>query len=179
MKKIEDEIKILNNNQDKDTTIKLKTEKKRMKKYTEKCDIIIEKYKRKNQASLKKALSLEKELDSCLTKTNYIEIEIQNFENDKIYHNKSIDYEDVKKELDKNIEIAKKNIITLNLFESRYNESKKNMEIIQNQENKLSLIAYLELGIIFTFAILFGIYYFFKEKISFEKEEDLKANINN
>ena len=65
------------------------------------------------------------------------------------------------------------------MFESRYNESKKNMEIIQNQENKLSLIAYLELGIIFTFAILFGIYYFFKEKISFEKEEDLKANINN
>ena len=179
VKKIEDEIKILKNNQDKDTTIKLKTEKKRMKKYTEKCDIIIEKYKRKNQASLKKSLSLEKELDSCLTKTNYIEIEIQNFENDKIYHNKSIDYEDVKKELDKNIEIAKKNIITLNLFESRYNESKKNMEIIQNQENKLSLIAYLELGIIFTFAILFGIYYFFKEKISFEKEEDLKANINN
>ena len=52
------------------------------------------------------------------------------------------------------------------------------MEIIQKQENKLSLIAYLELGIIFTFAVLFGIYYFFKEKISFEKEEDLNTNIN-
>ena len=110
VKKIEDEIKILNKNQDKDITIKLKTEIKRMKKYTEKCDIIIEKYKRKNKASLEKALSLEKELDICLTKTNYFEIEIQNLEREKIYHNKSIDYEDIKKELDKNIEIAKKNI---------------------------------------------------------------------
>ncbi len=178
VKKIEDEIKILNKNQDKDITIKLKTEIKRMKKYTEKCDIIIEKYKRKNKASLEKALSLEKELDICLTKTNYFEIEIQNLEREKIYHNKSIDYEDIKKELDKNIEIAKKNIITLNLYESKYNKNKKKMEIIQKQENKLSLIAYLELGIIFTFAVLFGIYYFFKEKISFEKEEDLNTNIN-
>ena len=178
VKKIEDEIKILNKNQDKDITIKLKTEIKRMKKYTEKCDIIIEKYKRKNKASLEKALSLEKELDICLTKTNYFEIEIQNLKREKIYHNKSIDYEDIKKELDKNIEIAKKNIITLNLYESKYNKNKKKMEIIQKQENKLSLIAYLELGIIFTFAVLFGIYYFFKEKISFEKEEDLNTNIN-
>ena len=178
VKKIEDEIKILNKNQDKDITIKLKTEIKRMKKYTEKCDIIIEKYKRQNKASLEKALSLEKELDICLTKTNYFEIEIQNLEREKIYHNKSIDYEDIKKELDKNIEIAKKNIITLNLYESKYNKNKKKMEIIQKQENKLSLIAYLELGIIFTFAVLFGIYYFFKEKISFEKEEDLNTNIN-
>ena len=179
VKKIEDEIKNLNQNQDKSIEIKLKTENKRRKKYIEKCDSIIEKYKRKNKASLEKALSLEKELDSCLTKANYIEIEIQNLESDKSYLTNLIDYENAKKELDKNIEIAKKNIITLNLFESRYNESKKNMEIIQNQENKLSLIVYLELGIIFTFAILFGIYYFFKEKISFEKEEDLKANINN
>ena len=179
VKKIEDEIRNLYKNQDKDTEIKLKTENKRKKKYTEKCNTITGKYKRKNKQSLEKALSLENELDTCLTKTNYIKIEIQNLENDKKYYNNSIDYEDIRKDLDKNIEIAKRNIITLNLYESKYNESKKKMEIIQNQENKLSLIAYLELGIIFTFAVLFGIYYFFKEKISFEKEEDLKTNINN
>ena len=179
VKKIEDEIKNLNQNQDKNIEIKLKTENKRRKKYTEKCDSIIEKYKRKNKASLEKALSLEKELESCLTKANYIKIEIQNLESDKTYLNNLIDYENSKKELDKNIEIAKRNIITLNLYESKNNESKKEMEIIQNLENKLSLIAYLELGILFIFVVLFAVYYFFKENISFEKEEDLKVNINN
>ena len=170
MKKMEDEIKNLNKNQDKETVIKLRDENQRKQKYLEKCDTIIEKYKIKNQASLEKALSLKKQLDSCLLKTNYIEIEIQNLENDKIYPNNNKGYEDLKKDLEKNIQLEKKNIITLNLYISGINENKKKIEIIQRQDNKLCLIAYLELGIIFIFILLFYIYYRFKDKISFEEK---------
>ena len=170
VKKMEDEIKNLNKNQDKEIVIKLKSENQRKKKYLEKCDKFIEKYKITNKASLTNALSLKKELDSCLLKTNYIEIEIQNLENDKIYPNNINGYEDLKKELEKNIQLEKKNIITLNLYESGINENKRKIEIIQKQDNKLCLIAYLELGIIITFILLFCIYYRFKDKISFERK---------
>ncbi len=168
VKKMEDEIKNLNKNQDKETIIKLKSENQRKKKYLEKCDTVIKKYKIKNKASLTKALSLKKELGSCLLKANYIEIEIQNLENSSIYSNNNKDYEDLKKELEKNIQLEKKNIITLNLYESGINENKRKIGIIQAQDNKLCLIAYLELGIIITFILLFCIYYRFKDKISFE-----------
>ena len=168
LKKMEDEIKNLNKNQDKETVIKLRSENQRKKKYLEKCDTIIEKYTIKNKASLEKALYLKKELDRCLLKINYIEIEIQNLENDKIYPNNTKGYEDLKKELEKNIQLEKKNIITLNLYESGINENKKKIEFVQRKDNKLCLIAYLELGIIITFMMLFYIYYRFKDKISFE-----------
>ena len=145
VKKMEDEIKNLNKNQDKETIIKLKSENQRKKKYLEKCDTVIKKYKINNKASLTKALSLKKELASCLLKANYIEIEIQNLENASIYPNNTKSYEDLKKELEKNIQIEKKNIITLNLYESGIKENKRKIGIIQTQDNKLCFIAYLEL----------------------------------
>ena len=108
IKKLEDEINNLNNNQDKQAIIDLQSENKRKKKFVEKCNNIIGNYNKKNKISLNKTINLKKEIDKCTINYNFLEIEIKNLENYKMNPNKSIDYEDIKKDLEKNNEEEKK-----------------------------------------------------------------------
>jgi len=176
MKKLEDEIKDLRNNEDKEIIIKLKNENEKKKKYVEKCDSLIEKYRKKNKEELEGGKSLKKELDNCLIKLNTIENEVKNLENKNKYPNSiSTNYEDIKDELEKNIEDEKNNIIQLNMYENGINENKKKIDNLQNKHRKLYFIAILEFGILIAFIILFVLYYIFKKNN--ENEESSNNDI--
>ena len=173
IKTLEDTIKNLKNNEDKKVIVKLQSENQRKKKFIERCDTMIEKYQIKNRVSLNRSIVLKKQLDSCMSKFNYIESEVKQLEKQKKYSsNNSLDYEDMKNELEKHLEMKKNNIIKLNMYESGINENKKKIEIIINKDKKLCFIAYFQLGIIMTFLVLFIIYCFIKNKINFNTEEE-------
>ena len=173
IKTLEDTIKNLKNNEDKKVIVKLQSENQKKKKFIERCDTMIEKYQIKNRVSLNRSIVLKKQLDSCMSKYNYIEYEVKQLEKQKKYSsNNSLDYEDMKNELEKNLEMKKNNIIKLNMHESGINENKKKIEIIINKNKKLCFIAYFQFGIIITFLVLFIIYCFIKNKINFNDEEE-------
>ena len=173
IKTLEDTIKNLKNNEDKKVIVKLQSENQKKKKFIERCDTMIEKYQIKNRVSLNRSIVLKKQLDSCMSKFNYIESEVKQLEKQKKYSsNNSLDYEDMKNELEKHLEMKKNNIIKLNMYESGINENKKKIEIIINKDKKLCFIAYFQLGIIMTFLVLFIIYCFIKNKINFNTEEE-------
>ena len=173
IKTLEDTIKNLKNNEDKKVIVKLQSENQKKKKFIERCDTMIEKYQIKNRVSLNRSIVLKKQLDSCMSKFNYIESEVKQLEKQKKYSsNNSLDYEDMKNELEKHLEMKKNNIIKLNMYESGINENKKKIEIIINKDKKLCFIAYFQFGIIITFLVLFIIYCFIKNKINFNTEEE-------
>ena len=173
IKTLEDTIKNLKNNEDKKVIVKLQSENQRKKKFIERCDTMIEKYQIKNRVSLNRSIVLKKQLDSCMSKYSYIESEVKQLEKQKKYSsNNSLDYEDMKNELEKHLEMKKNNIIKLNMYESGINENKKKIEIIINKDKKLCFIAYFQFGIIITFLVLFIIYCFIKNKINFNTEEE-------
>ena len=166
MKKFEDDIRDLKNNEDKETVIRLKNENEKKKKYVERCDTMIEQYKIKNNRALNKTLTLKKELNICLMKNNEIKNEIEILEKEKKDPNTSMNYEDVKNELEKIIDEEKNNKIKLNMYQSGINENKKEIEIYQIKQQKLYFIAYLEFGIIVIILILFFCYYLCKKNNS-------------
>ena len=166
MKKFEDDIRDLKNNEDKETVIRLKNEKEKKKKYVERCDTMIEQYRIKNNRALNKTLTLKKELNICLMKNNEIKNEIEILEKEKKDPNTSMNYEDVKNELEKIIDEEKNNKIKLNMYQSGINENKKEIEIYQIKQQKLYFIAYLEFGIIVIILILFFCYYLCKKNNS-------------
>ena len=173
IKTLEDTIKNLKNNEDKKVIVKLQSENQKKKKFIERCDTMIEKYQIKNRVSLNRSIVLKKQLDSCMSKYSYIESEVKQLEKQKKYSsNNSLDYEDMKNELEKHLEMKKNNIIKLNMYESGINENKKKIEIIINKDKKLCFIAYFQFGIIITFLVLFIIYCFIKNKINFNTEEE-------
>ena len=170
---LEDEIQNLKKNEDKKTIIKLKNENQIKKQYIEKCDDKIKQYIYENKALLNVSILLKRDLDNCKQKLNSIESEIKKLESVQKFPEKlNIYYDDVKNELEKNLKLEKNNIIKMNMYESGINENKKKIEIILNTDKKLCLIAYLQLGIIITFLVLFIIYHFFKNKIKFNNEEE-------
>ena len=166
MKKFEDDIRDLKNNEDKETVIRLKNENEKKKKYVERCDTMIEQYRIKNNRALNKTLTLKKELNICLMKNNEIKNEIEILEKEKKDPNTSMNYEDVKNELEKIIDEEKNNKIKLNMYQSGINENKKEIEIYQIKQQKLYFIAYLEFGIIVIILILFFCYYLCKKNNS-------------
>ena len=166
MKKFEDDIRDLKNNEDKETVIRLKNENEKKKKYVERCDTMIEQYRIKNNRALNRTLTLKKELNICLMKNNEIKNEIDILEKEKKDPNTSMNYEDVKNELEKIIDEEKNNKIKLNMYQSGINENKKEIEIYQIKQQKLYFIAYLEFGIIVIILILFFCYYLCKKNNS-------------
>ena len=166
MKKFEDDIRDLKNNEDKETVIRLKNENEKKKKYVERCGTMIEQYRIKNNRALNRTLTLKKELNICLMKNNEIKNEIDILEKEKKDPNTSMNYEDVKNELEKIIDEEKNNKIKLNMYQSGINENKKEIEIYQIKQQKLYFIAYLEFGIIVIILILFFCYYLCKKNNS-------------
>ena len=166
MKKFEDDIRDLKNNEDKETVIRLKNENEKKKKYVERCDTMIEQYRIKNNRALNRTLTLKKELNICLMKNNEIKNEIDILEKEKKDPNTNMNYEDVKIELEKIIDEEKNNKIKLNMYQSGINENKKEIEIYQIKQQKLYFIAYLEFGIIDIILILFFCYYLCKKNNS-------------
>lgn len=144
IKTLEDTIKNLKNNEDKKVIVKLQSENQKKKKFIERCDTMIEKYQIKNRVSLNRSIVLKKQLDSCMSKYNYIEYEVKQLEKQKKYSsNNSLDYEDMKNELEKNLEMKKNNIIKLHMYESGINENKKKIEkIINKNKNYVSLLIF-------------------------------------
>ena len=173
VKRMEDDINKLKNNEDKATIIKLKAENVRKKRYVEKCDTIIEKFNINNKVAFNQTINLKKELDNCLIKLNKNGDEAKNIEKETKNYIINEKYQDVKNELEKNIEEEKNNRINLNMYESGINENKKEIEKIQKKQSKLFFIAYLEFGIIFIFVILIFVYYFLnKNSNRFENIEN-------
>ena len=179
MKSLEDEVRNIKNNEDKKTTIKLKKENQVKKNYVDKCNEKIEKYKKDNKASLNLNIELKKDLDNCKRQLNSFESEIQKLESVQMDPEKYKMNEDIKIELEKNMEEEKNNIIKYNMYESGINDNKKKIEMLLNTDKKLSLIAYFELGIIITLVVLFIVYHFIKNKIKFKNEEDKFSLLDN
>ena len=178
MKKLEDDINNLRNNEDKESIIKLKSENERKKNYVEKCDIIIEKYKIKNKASFNKSISLRKELDTCLTKFKIIENEVNLLEKNLKLINKSSNYEDIKLKLEKKIEEERNNKIKKNMYENGINENKKIIENYHKKEEKLYFIVYLETGIIVILIVIIIVYCLIKKNDRNRNEyEEINKNI--
>ena len=148
MKKMEEDVNNLRNNEDKESVIKLKSENERKKKYVEKCNTIIKKYEIQNSAYFNKSIKLKNELSTYLSKYDAIEKVVKSLEKDLKLFNISSNYEDVKIKLEIKNEEEKSNKIKKNIYENGINENKKLLEFVRKKNEKLYFIAYLEIGLI-------------------------------
>ena len=139
------------------------------------------KYNNENKESLKKISSLNKKYYECINRKNYLNDEINNFLQYEKMNNSQCkkDIENLKNEFNKRIEIKKNDIIKMNTYINGINENIEKLELLENREYKLNIIAMFEFVIlIILLMVLFYLCFQRKNmKIKNNKTDILLKNI--
>ena len=166
IKDLENEINKINEMEKTKNLITLKEEAKEKMDFINNFKEISKPIKIENKNLLKEISILNKNYSDCANKKIYLENQIENLLIYEKNNNSNInkDFEKLKKEFEQKKGIKKNNILKMHTYINGINENIKKIEIYENREYKLYLIALFEFIILIVLLIILSLLCFNKNK---------------
>jgi len=166
IKDLENEINKINEMEKTKNLITLKEEAKEKMDFINNFKEISKPIKIENKNLLKEISILNKNYSDCANKKIYLENQIENLLIYEKNNNSNInkDFEKLKKEFEQKKGIKKNNILKIHTYINGINENIKKIEIHENREYKLYLIALFEFIILIVLLIILSLLCFNKNK---------------
>ena len=133
--------------------------------------------KSRNTKLLSEISKIKEDYYDCLSKKDFLDKEINNFlqsEKENSTKNKD-DIENLKKELNKNIDMKKNNIIKLNNYIKKRNDNIEKLRLLEMKEYKLNFIIIFEFIVLIVLLIIFFLLYI--NRTDNHKKNDKEENL--